>query len=59
MFRGATLLLALMLVNGCGDRTLSIQSEGGSTFALTVSGSGTSLAGTLLVHSMPVTLTVE
>jgi hypothetical protein len=52
--------LVLMLgVTGCGARTVSTTLLGGKTYTLTVTGTSTNLAGTVVSHSTQVTLVVE
>jgi hypothetical protein len=52
--------LALLLsATGCGDRTLSAGSQANLVFNLTVSSTGTNLAGAVLTHTIPITLVVQ
>ena len=44
---------------GCGARSISTAAKGGQTYALTVMGTSTNLAGALVSHSMKVTLVVQ
>lgn len=57
------LLLALLplafLLTGCGDRVNQPPSAVAGVYTLTVSATGTNLAGTLVVHNTTVTLSIE
>ncbi len=44
---------------GCGNRSLSSASQGSQTYSMSVSGTGTSLTGSVLVHTTPITLVVQ
>jgi sugar lactone lactonase YvrE len=57
----AAILLGFCLLPaiGCGDRTLSQAAQPGRSFALIVTGTGTSLAGTALTHSTAIVLVVQ
>jgi sugar lactone lactonase YvrE len=61
--RGSLLaaLLAVLLLSstGCGDRTLSGASQPSQSFALTVTGTGTNLAGAAVTHSTALALVVQ
>jgi sugar lactone lactonase YvrE len=52
-------LLWMMGVAGCGARSISTAAVGGQTYTLTVTGTSTNFAGTVVSHSMQVTLVVE
>ena len=54
-------VVVLMLTSaiGCGDRSLSAASQANQTYNLTVAGTGTNLAGVVVVHSLPITLIVQ
>jgi sugar lactone lactonase YvrE len=56
-----TALLAVLLLasTGCGDRTLAGASQAGQSFALTVTGTGTNLAGAAVMHSTAIMLEVQ
>jgi sugar lactone lactonase YvrE len=59
-----TLVIAFHLVGlcalvGCGDRSLSSASQGSHSYSMSVSGTGTSLTGSVLVHTTPITLIVQ
>lgn len=49
----------MLTMAGCGARNISIAALGGKTYALTVMGTSTNLTGTMVSHSMQVTLVVE
>ena len=53
------LLTAIAGIAGCGARVASTPLPGGQTYALTVKGTSTNLAGAVVSHSMQVTLVVE
>ncbi len=53
------MMAMLMLVAGCGARTASTTALGAQTYALTVKGTATNLAGAVVSHSVAVTLVVE
>jgi sugar lactone lactonase YvrE len=53
------LLMAMHSLVGCGARTISTTLAGGKTYALTVTGTSTNLAGMVVSHSTQVTLVVE
>jgi hypothetical protein len=60
--RGAWRPLAMVMllgVVGCGARNISPGAVGAQTYALTVTGTSTNLAGAVVSHSMQVTLVVE
>jgi hypothetical protein len=52
-----TILLAT--ATGCGDRVLPASSQPNLTFSFTVAGTGTNLAGNVVMHSLPITLIVQ
>lgn len=54
-------MLAVVSLSGCGTRTVSPASTTGSStgYNLIVTGTGTNLAGTVVMHSLPLTLTVD
>ncbi|WP_158786643.1 Ig-like domain repeat protein [Granulicella sp. L46] len=54
-----TLLMGMLAMVGCGARSISTPLAGGKTYMLTVTGTSTNLAGTVVSHSMQVTLVVE
>jgi sugar lactone lactonase YvrE len=53
------LLMGMLGVVGCGARSISTSLTGGKTYTLTVTGTSTNLAGTVVSHSTQVTLVVE
>jgi hypothetical protein len=54
------LCLALLLATlGCGSRTVPDQTQPSAAYTLTVTGTSTSLAGSVIVHSTTVTLNVQ
>jgi len=55
----SALLMAMLGVVGCGARSISTPLLGGKTYTLTVTGTSTNLAGTVVSHSTQVTLVVE
>jgi sugar lactone lactonase YvrE len=55
----ASVALLLVTAQGCGDRTLSAASQANLRLPLTVSGTGTDLAGAVRIHSTPITLIVQ
>ncbi len=58
--RRAWMLAGLVLLAGCGDRTVSEAASGSAAaYSLVVTATGTSAAGTVLTHSVGVTLTVD
>lgn len=52
-------LLWMLGAAGCGARSISTAAVGGQTYTLTVTGTSTNFAGTVVSHSMQVTLVVE
>jgi hypothetical protein len=52
-------LAAMLLMVGCGVRTLSNAAPEEASYTLTVTGTATNLAGAVVAHSTNVTLTVE
>ena len=52
-------LLCMLGVAGCGARSISTEAVGGQTYTLTITGTSTNFAGTVVSHSMQVTLVVE
>jgi hypothetical protein len=52
-------LVVVLGVTGCGARTVSTAVVGVQTYTLTITGTSTNLAGTVLSHSTQVTLVVE
>jgi sugar lactone lactonase YvrE len=55
----ALALFAMAGFSGCGNRSLSSATQGSTSYSMSVSGSGTSLTGSTLVHNTPITLTVK
>jgi sugar lactone lactonase YvrE len=55
----AFLCFCIMALTGCGTRTLGSGSQASATYNMTVTGTGTNLAGTVVAHSVPVTLVVQ
>jgi sugar lactone lactonase YvrE len=53
------LLMWMLGLAGCGARSVSTSLLGGQTYALTVTGTSTNLAGVVVSHAMQVTLVVE
>jgi sugar lactone lactonase YvrE len=53
------LLTWMLVMAGCGARSVSSASVGGQTYTLTVTGTSTNLAGVVVSHSQQVTLVVE
>ena len=53
------LMGGLVLLSGCGARTVPDLAQVSKSYTIVVTGTGTSLAGTVLVHSVNVSLTVE
>ena len=53
------LLAATLSLTACGARSVSTPLLGGKTYALTITGTSTNLAGSLISHSTQVTLVVE
>jgi len=49
----------LVGLSGCGARTLSLGAQPSQSYAFTVTGTGTNLAGVVVAHSVVVTLVVE
>jgi hypothetical protein len=56
---GLALAICCVAVLGCGDRTLSSATQGSQTYNLTVTGTSTSLSGSVLAHSTQVNLIVQ
>jgi len=52
-------LIFMLGTTGCGARTVSTSLLGGTNYTLTVTGTSTNLAGTVVSHSTQVTLVVE
>jgi hypothetical protein len=56
----ACLLGAFLLgATGCGDRTLAGAAQASQSFGLTVTGTGTNLAGAALTHTVGIALIVQ
>jgi hypothetical protein len=53
------LMMGMLSMMGCGARSISTPLVGGKTYALTVTGTATNLAGMVVSHSMQVSLVVE
>jgi hypothetical protein len=53
------LVVCLVGLNGCGDRSLSLAAQTSQSYTFTVTGTGTNLAGAVVTHSVVVTLVVE
>ncbi|MGD0648756.1 MAG: Ig-like domain repeat protein [Acidobacteriaceae bacterium] len=53
------LMMGMLSMAGCGARSISTTLEGGQTYTLTVKGTSTNLAGSVVSHSTQVTLVVE
>jgi hypothetical protein len=53
------LLMGIFGLAGCGARSISTSLAGGQTYALTITGTSTNLAGAVVSHAMRVTLVVE
>ena len=53
------LMMGMLSTAGCGARSVSTTLEGGQTYTLTVTGTSTNLAGTVVSHATQVTLVVE
>ena len=53
------LMMGMLCMVGCGARTISTPLLGGQTYALTVKGTSTNLAGMVVSHSVQVSLVVE
>jgi sugar lactone lactonase YvrE len=52
-------LIGMIGLAGCGNRSLSSASQGSHSYSLSVSGTGTSLTGSVLVHTTPITLIIQ
>ncbi len=52
-------MMGMLSMGGCGARTISTSLVGGKTYTLTVKGTSTNLAGTVVSHATQVTLVVE
>jgi hypothetical protein len=62
LYQPAWLALALITIvslTGCGSRSLSSASQGSATYSMSVSGTATSLTGSVLVHSTAITLMIQ
>ena len=55
----AVVLMGMLGLAGCGARTLSTPIVGGKTYQLTVIGTSTNLVGTVVSHSVQVSLLVD
>jgi len=53
------LMMGMLSIAGCGARSISTTLVGGKTYVLTVKGTSTNLAGTVVSHSTQVSLVVE
>ncbi|MGA8938714.1 MAG: Ig-like domain repeat protein [Acidobacteriaceae bacterium] len=52
-------LFGMVMLSGCGARSISTALLGGKSYPVTVTGTSTNLAGAVVSHSMQVTLVVE
>ena len=57
--RGVTAAVCVLMLAGCGARTVSPATQESRSYSITVTGTGTNLAGTVVAHSTGVTLVVE
>jgi len=57
--RAATVTFCMLALTGCGARTVPDTTQTPQTYNLTVTATGTNLAGALVVHSTGLTLTVQ
>ena len=57
--RGAVCMLAVGMLAGCGARTIPEGGGRSKSYVITVTGTGTNLAGAVVTHSTQVSLTVE
>jgi hypothetical protein len=52
-------LVIMTGLSGCGSRTIAVGALGGQSYALTVTGTSTNLAGAVVSHSTQITLVVD